>query len=84
MLMLLMLLSMGQVGHAQTVSRTLGLAIEDADFTVVKTTAEIRISLVFTLGISETQVLQSFAILQSIVTEWKNSSCFEGTSPLKD
>jgi hypothetical protein len=79
-----MLLSMGQVGHAQTVSSTLGLAIEDADFTVAKTTAEIRISLVFTLGISQTQVLQSFAILQSIVTEWKNSSCFEGTSPLKD
>jgi hypothetical protein len=84
MLILLMLLSMGQVGHAQSVSSTLGLAIEDADFTVAKTTAEIRISLVFTLAISETQVLQSFAILQSIVTEWKNSNCFEGTSPLKD
>ena len=84
MLSLIFLLSMFQVGHAQSNLNTLGLTIEDTDFSVAKATEEIRVSLVFNLPITQTLVLQALTILNTTAVEWQTSSCFEGTSPLKD
>ncbi len=75
---------MFQVGHAQSNLNTLGLTIEDTNFSVAKATEEIRASLVFNLPITQTLVLQALAILNTTAVEWQASSCFEGTSPLKD
>ena len=80
----IILLSIWQVCGAQSGSSTIGLTVEDAEFSVAKATEEIRASLVFTMPITQTKILETFAILTTIATEWKNSSCFEGTSPLKD
>jgi hypothetical protein len=84
MFFIIMFLSISQVGRAQSNLNTLGLTIEDTDFSVAKATEEIRVSLVFTLTITQTQILQALAILNTTAVEWQASSCFEGTSPLKD
>jgi hypothetical protein len=79
MFFIIMLLSMSQVGHAQSNLNTLGLTIEDTDFSVAKATEEIRVSLVFTLAITQTHILQALTILNTAAVEWQASSCFEGT-----
>jgi hypothetical protein len=79
MFFIIMLLSMSQVGHAQSNLNTLGLTIEDTDFSVAKATEEIRVSLVFTLAITQTHILQALTILNTAAVEWQASRCFEGT-----
>ena len=75
---------MAQVGNTQTGLNTLGLVVEDSNFSVAKATEEIRVSLVFTVQATQSQILQAFAVLTTIAKEWQASACFEGTSPLKD